>query len=191
MVSRKQKAAGKIEEDLVSIRELKAFYHGKPGDPVSSVRFYWPAGAGPRENIADHFLAKRRPAAFESSVDTAARVEVLLRGDVPEDYTDPTFLVESYMAKLPDEETSAFAQVTLSFPRATNLHHPWETARAWLREYYVERTGVPVVAILHAPFLAGSESPVHLHALVLTRRLRPATCGSPHPSSQLRRGKDP
>jgi hypothetical protein len=172
MTSRKKKIATEAQAETGPVtRELKAFYHGQPGDRVSSARFYWPPGTGPRESIAAHFQAKRRPAASESLVDTAAKVEVLLRGDVPEDYTDPTFLVESYMSKLPREETSAFAQVTLSFAKATNLHHSWEQARSWLRDHFVARAGVPVVAILHAPFLAGSDSPVHLHALVLTRRL--------------------
>ncbi|RIX31843.1 hypothetical protein [Sphingomonas edaphi] len=152
------------------LRALRTFYHGRPGDLFTSARFYWPAGSGLRQSIATHFLAKRRPAGADSLVDTAAKVEVLLPADVPEDYTDPDFLVASYMARLPVEETSAFAQLTMSFPDATNLHGPWEAARSWLRDYYVERLGVPVVAILHAPFLAESASPVHLHALVLLRK---------------------
>lgn len=157
--------------DAHPMRELKAFYHHQPGALVSTAKFYWLAGSGIRESIEGHFLAKRRPAGAESSVDTAERVEVLLNADVPQDYVDPDFLVSSYMQNLADSETSAFAQVTLSFPCATNLHAPWEKARAWLRAYYVERTGVPVVSILHAPFRAGSDSPVHLHALILLRKL--------------------
>lgn len=151
-------------------RELKAFYHGQPGDPVSTTRFYWSKGAGLRESIASYFLRKRRPAGSESEVDTAAQVQVLLRSDVPEDYSDPQFLVESYMSKLPPDETAAFAQITMRFPHATNLHSPWHQATSWLREYYVERVGVPVVAILHAPFLVGSDSSVHVHGLVLMRK---------------------
>lgn len=75
------------------------------------------------------------------------------------------------MKKLPLEETAAFAQVTVSFPLACNLHAPWEQARSWLRDYYVERMGVPVVAVPHAPFRVGSDSAVHLHALILMRKL--------------------
>lgn len=158
------------ETELIG-RELKGFFHGQPGDAVSTVRFYWPKGEGLRESIAPYFLRKRRPAGAESEVDTAARVEVLLRSDVFEDYTDPQFLVESYMSKLPTDETAAFAQITMHFPNASNLHGPWHQATSWLREHYVERFGVPVVAILHAPFLVGSDSSVHVHGLVLMRKL--------------------
>lgn len=152
-------------------RELKAFYHGQPGDLVSTTRFYWAKGEGPRESILPYFLAKRRPAGAESKVDTAAQVEVLLRSDVPEDYTDPEFLAHSYMSKLPANETAAFAQITMRFPHATNLHGPWQQARGWLRKHYVEGVGVSVLAILHAPFLAGSDSSVHVHGLVLMRKV--------------------
>lgn len=154
-------------------RELKAFYHGQPDDPISTARFYWAKGEGPRESIVDHFLRKRRPAAREGDADTAARVEVLLRSDVPEDYADPQFLAENYMSKLPPDETAAFAQITMRFPHATNLHAPWYQSTSWLRDEFVDRVGVPVLAVLHAPFLVGSESSVHVHGLVLMRK---ATC---------------
>jgi hypothetical protein len=61
----------------------------------------------------------------------------------------------------------------MCFPHATNLHWPWQQATGWLRKHYVERVGVPVLAILHAPFLAGSDRSVHVHGLVLMRK---ATC---------------
>lgn len=156
-----------------TVRQLKDFYHGQPTDDFTAARFYWVNGNGPRESIAAHFLRKRRPAAAEAASDTAAKVEVLLRGEIGEDYTDPDFLVRSYMEKLPVEETAAFAQVTMRFPKATNLHGPFELARSWLRSFYVEQHRLPVVAILHAPYLANSDSPVHVHGLVLMRALSP------------------
>jgi hypothetical protein len=158
---------------VAPIRELKAFYHGQPSDDFSAARFYWPAGAEPRESIAQHFLKKRRPAAADSPHDTAARIEVLLRADVGEDYTDVDFLVRSYEEKLAIDETAAFAQVTMRFPGATNLHGPYHRATSWLRSFYVAQYGVPVVAVLHAPHLAGSEASVHLHGLILMKRLSP------------------
>lgn len=168
---KKQSLPSGVSVEALIDRELQHFYHGQPGDPVTSARFYWAKGSGPRESIEEHFRKKRRPAGAESPVDTAARVEALLRADVPEDYADPDFLTASYMSKLPAEETAAFAQVTLSFPSATNLHGPWRQATSWLRDQYVDRLGIPVLAVLHAPFLAGSDSPVHLHALILMRKL--------------------
>lgn len=172
-MSTRKKKASTTPTGEQDVRQIRAFYHGQPGDPVSSARFYWPAGTGPRESIAERFLAKRRPAGAESPVDTAARVEVLLRGDVPQDYTDPDLLIESYMSKLPLDEVAAFAQVTLSFPRATNLHYPWWQVCTWARDYWVRPSGVPVVVVQHAPFLAGSDAPVHVHCLVLMRTLSP------------------
>ncbi|WP_300974915.1 hypothetical protein [Sphingomonas sp. LHG3406-1] len=157
----------------LATRPLKAFYHNQPDDPVSTTRFYWSKGEGSRESIVPHFETKCQPGSKGSDEDKAAAVEVLLRGDVPQDYADPLFMAESYMSKLPADETAAFAQVTLQFPNATNLHGPWQQARAWLWEHYVERVGVPVLAVLHAPFLSGSDSSVHVHGLVLMKR---ATC---------------
>ena len=155
------------------MRELKAFYHGQPTDDFSAARFYWPAGAGPRESIAAHFLKKRRPAGAESLHDTAARIEVLLRQDVSDDYADPDFLVQRYEETLAIDETAAFVQVTMRFPHATNLHGPYQRATSWLRSFFVAQYGVPVVAILHAPHLAGSDAPVHLHGLILMKTLSP------------------
>lgn len=174
-MARKTKSTAKDGTSIaaLSMRPLKAFYHNQPDDPVSTTRFYWARGEGLRESIVPHFKAKCRPGNKGTDGDKAAAVEVLLRGDVQQDYADPLFLAQSYMSKLPADETAAFAQVTLQFPSATNLHGPWQQARAWLWEHYVERVGVPVLAVLHAPFLSGSESPVHVHGLVLMKR---ATC---------------
>jgi len=176
MASKKKSARiGKIVATPAEapVRELKAFYHGQPTDEFTWARFYWPGGEMPRESIVHHFWRKRHPAGAESVVDTAAKVEVLLRGEIGEDYTDPDFLVRSFEEKLPVEETAAFAQVTMRFLNATNLHGPRHRATSWLRSHYVDPLGVPVVAILHAPHLAGSDAPVHVHGLILMRRLSP------------------
>jgi hypothetical protein len=70
--------------------------------------------------------------------------------------------------------------VTLRFgPDIPNLHHPWEVARAWLRTFYVDGApGIPVLAILHAPHLAGSENAVHVHGILLPRQLNKFGWGS-------------
>lgn len=73
---------------------------------------------------------------------------------------------------LPHDELTGFAQVTLRFgSEILNIHHPYEIARQWLRDFYVLQHGAPVIAILHAPHLVGSENPVHVHGLVIPRRL--------------------
>ena len=155
------------------VRELKAFYDGAGQMPdFGYARFYWAAGDGPRESILPRLLKKRRSAAAESDIDTAARIEALVPADAPEDYADPDFLARRYEETLAADEATAYAQVGLRFPSTiTNLHYPYEVGRAWLREYYVEGRGVAVLAILHAPCRIGSDNPVHLHAEIFPRRL--------------------
>lgn len=177
MGARRKKAKGIAKSRVAAAkaapttRPLKAFYHGGGGaSSFAMARFYWPGGDGPRETIEPRFTKKRRPAGAESDVDTAAKVEVLLPADAPQDYADPGFIVRHYEASLPPEEVLAFVQVTIRFGDSPNLHHPYEVARSWVRSYFVEAMGVPVVLILHAPYLAGSEADGHVHAMVLPRR---------------------
>jgi hypothetical protein len=154
-------------------RVLRAFHHQENDGSFGFARFYWVDGLGYRQSMLSNFRKKRRPVSGSGDEDTAARVEVLLPADAAEEYTDIDFLVRRYQEKLPDDESTAYAQVTLRFPDAANAHHPYEVARQWIRSFYVDRpeVGVPVVLVLHAPHLAGSASPVHAHALVLPRRL--------------------
>ncbi len=138
----------------------------------SYARFYWASGKGPRESLFPRLAKKRHPAGAEADGDTGARVEVLPTSDAHQEYTDPDFLMRRFEETLPEDEVTAFAQVTLRFgPNIFNVHHPFEVARQWLREFYVTGRGVPVIAILHAPYLAASDNPAHVHGIVLPRRL--------------------
>lgn len=154
-------------------RELKAFYDGGGQMPdFSYARFYWAGGDGPRESLLPRLAKKRQPVGAEADGDTAARVEALPTPDAHQEYADPDFLMRRYEETLPQDEVTAFAQVTLRFgPNILNVHYPFEVARQWLREFYVVGRGVPVIAILHAPYLAGSDNPAHVHGIVLPRRL--------------------
>lgn len=156
-------------------RVLRAFHHPAAEDGTFGFgRFYWPEGTGHRQGILPNFLKKRRPVEAEGEADTAAKVEVLLPADAPEEYGEVAFLVRRYEEKLPPDENTAYGQVTLRFPDARNVHHPHEVARAWVRSFFVDdpKVAVPVVLVVHAPHLAGSDSPTHVHALVLPRQLR-------------------
>lgn len=156
-------------------RVLKPFHHPAAADGTFGFgRFYWLEGAGHRQSILSNIRKKLRPVPGEAGEETAARVEVLLPSDAPEEYTELDFLVKRFEEKLPAEETTAYAQVTLRFPEARNAHHPYEVARAWVRSFFIDEPakGVPAVLILHTPHLAGSDSPLHVHALVLPRQLR-------------------
>jgi hypothetical protein len=170
---RTKSAAGKPETVVADSRKLRAFYDGAGQMPdFSYARFYWAAGEGPRDSLLPHLAKKRKPAAAEAKGDTAARVEVLLTPDAPQDYADADFLMRRYEETLPNDELTAFAQVTLRFgPDILNVHHPYEVARQWLRDFYVLGHGAPLIAILHAPHLVGSANPAHVHGLVLPRRL--------------------
>lgn len=176
--AKRQKSKPRIALPAIEVTEkrgpeLRAFYDGAGQFPdFGYARFYWTPGCGSRESIQGRILKKRRPAGAESETDTAARVEALVTRDAPQDYADPDFLVRRYEDTLPMGETTAYAQVTLRFGSdVPNLHYPYEVARAWLREFYVEGRGVPLIAILHAPHLVGSDSPGHVHGIIFPKRL--------------------
>lgn len=178
MAARKTKedvSPGSTGKGIASgFRVLKAFHHSAAeGGTFGFARFYWVEGDGHRQSMLSNFRKKRRPVE-QGDEDTAARVEVLLPSDAAEEYSDIDFLVKRYEETLPADETTAYAQVTLRFPNARNVHHPYETARSWIRRFYVDdpKKAAPVVLVLHTPHLAGSESPVHVHALVFPRQLR-------------------
>lgn len=162
-------------DSTATFRVLKPFHHPAAEEGTFGfARFYWPEGQGHRQSMLSNFRRKRRPVEGEGDEDTAARVEVLLPPDAAEEYSDVAFLVKRYEEKLPADETTAYAQVTLRFPDARSVHHPYEVARTWVRTFYVDdpKKAVPVVLVLHTPHLAGSDSPVHVHALVLPYQLR-------------------
>ena len=152
------------------VRELKAFYDGAGQfDDFAFARFYWEAGEGERESIVSKIDKKLHPVRSASGdpVASAAKVDLLLPAESPQDYMSLDHLIRRYEEMLPAHEVNAYAQVTLRFPKAVNLHQPWEMARTWARSFY-ER--VPVVLILHAPHLWGSANPGHVHCLAFARR---------------------
>ncbi|MEN3973381.1 hypothetical protein WJS89_11950 [Sphingomicrobium sp. XHP0235] len=152
-------------------RSLKEYWDGDADDPFVIARFNWEEGEGSREPISPRFIAKRRPAAKEGSIDTAERVEVLLPDDAPDLLIDPDLLVSTFEASYPKGETLAFAQVTMQFADAPNLHSSFEKARAWCRQEFCDERQLPVLLVLHVPFRLGSANPPHVHAMVLSRQL--------------------
>ena len=118
-------------------RELKAFYDGGGQMPdFSYARFYWAGGDGPRESLLPRLAKKRQPVGAEPDGDTAARVEALPTPDAHQEYADPDFLMRRYEETLPQDEVTAFAQVTLRFgPDIVNVPYPGEIARQWRREF--------------------------------------------------------
>ena len=153
--------------------ELKAFYDGGGQfDDFAFARFYWEAGEGPKESIVPKIDKKMHPvrAASGEPLASAAKVDVLLPADAPQEYMSLDHLIRRYEETLPAHEINAYAQVTIRFPGAANLHQPWEMVRAWARSFYQR---APVILVLHAPHLVGSSNPGHVHCLALPRRLGP------------------
>lgn len=99
---------------------------------------------------------------------SAAKADLVLPLDAPQDYMALDHLLRRYEETLPRHEINAFAQVTIRFPNAANLIEPFEMVRAWVRSQFAR---VPVLLVLHAPHLWGSSNPGHVHCVVLPRRL--------------------
>lgn len=150
--------------------KLQAFHH-RIDDRFSFSRFYWERSGPDRESMTPNFDAKQRPPDGGEESGPAAATQILLPADAPQDYFSVGFLVRHYEASLPIEETIAYAQLTIRFPTATNLHAPFELARNWAIQNYCSK-GLPVVAFLHNPAIVGSEkNPGHVHLAVIPRRV--------------------
>jgi len=57
------------------------------------------------------------------------------------------------------------------------LTSSFEMVRAWSKQEFADGRHLPVFLALHAPGLAGSANPVHVHAVVLPRRLTQLASG--------------
>lgn len=150
---------------------LKSFFDGGGEfENFSFGRFYWEAGDGERESIAPRIDKKQHPVRSDSGavLASAVKVELLLPHDAPQDYMSLDHLIRRYEETLPRHEVNAYAQVTIRFPDAVNLHHPYEMVRAWVRAQYPHS---PVIIVLHAPHEWGSSNPGHAHCIVFPRRL--------------------
>jgi hypothetical protein len=151
--------------------ELRLFHDGGGRhENFSFTRAYW-TGDGERESILDRINKKIDVIRSEDGqvLARAAKVDLLLPPVAPQEYTDIEHLVRRYEEMLPPHELNAFAQVTIRFPDAPNLHQPWELVRDWAKLHYARR--VPVILVLHAPHLAGSPNPGHVHCIALCRSL--------------------
>lgn len=191
MVTAKKKLASKrVSKKPEQLKELSAFWKGQPDDPFTFARFYWAEGKGDREGVSAKFLAKRRPVGKSGGKETAARVEVLLPADAPEEYSDPDFLTRNFDARLPEQGATAYVQLTMRFPDALNLHGPYERCRSFLREEFVDGRSLPVLMVLHAPHLTGSSNAPHVHALILPRTIGRFGFGEPDLSTGSDRDRD-
>lgn len=150
--------------------ELKVFHDGAGrSENFSFTRAYWGEGEE-RESIAGRIDKKVHPvrSAGGEILASAAKVELILPLDAPQEYMCRDYLVRRYEETLPKHEVNAFAQVTIRFPNAANLIEPFEMVRAWVRSHFGR---VPVLMVLHAPHLWGSSNPGHCHCIAFPRRI--------------------
>lgn len=136
------------------------------------VRGYY-EGEGVRASLHDYVARKLCPVPGDGPGNrfTAAKFDLLLPAEAPSDYMMLDHLVRMYELMLPPWEASAFAQITLRFPRASNFHVPWERARDFARSELVGARQLPVLAVLHTPSAAGSANPPHVHLIAFPRKL--------------------
>lgn len=80
-------------------------------------------------------------------------------------------------------------QITLRFLGATNIHGPFEEARAYAWNYLVVERRPAAILVMHAPFLAGSTNPLHAHLISPLRRLGALGWGEMEPWLQNDRGR--
>ena len=150
---------------------LKSFFDGAGEfENFSFGRFYWETGEGERESIAARIDKKLHPVRSVKGeiLASAAKFELIVPLDAPQEYLGLDYLVRRYEETLPAHEINAFAQVTIRFPNAVNLIEPFEMVRAWVRSHFAQ---VPVLLVLHAPHMWGSPNPGHCHCIVFPRRL--------------------
>lgn len=135
-------------------------------------RYYW-LGDGPRSGLLEKLDRKRFPVPAEEGSDgpTAAHTDYIPPPFAPAEYISFEHTVRRYEELMPPAEAHAYVQFTVEFPRPFNLAHPFEMVRAWAKRAFADGRHLPVFLALHAPGLAGSANPVHVHAVVLPRRL--------------------
>jgi len=129
------------------------------------LRRYWRVD-GPQCAIGPSVLTKLSPAGHE-----ALRHDLLLPEHAPGDYMDLTHLLARYDASSPTWGRNGYTQFTIDLPPNKALHRGWEKVRSWAWSYFVRDRRLAVLMVLHAPYLAGSHNPSHIHLLVPVRQL--------------------
>jgi hypothetical protein len=102
---------------------------------------------------------------------TAAKTEVLLPVDADDRFSCPQTLTEEVDRRATDTEPALLTYITLAFPHARRLHQAWRQARRFAEKAFVDARELPVIQVLHAPYLAGSAGDVHCHLLIVPRTL--------------------
>lgn len=94
----------------------------------------------------------------------AARAEVLLPRDVDDRFADPRPLMEAIDAAPPGSKPTLLTYITITFD-TPRLHEQYELVRGYAMAHLVHGLGNAVLAVQHAPHLAGYDTPPHVHLL--------------------------
>lgn len=92
------------------------------------------------------------------------RAEVLLPRDVDDRFADPRTLMEAIDAAAPGPKPLLLTYVTITFD-TPRLHEQYELVRGYALAHLVHGLGNAVLAVQHAPHLAGFDTPPHVHLL--------------------------
>ncbi|MDE1917267.1 MAG: hypothetical protein KGJ57_22865 [Sphingomonadales bacterium] len=102
----------------------------------------------------------------------AHRSEVLLPPGAPDMLGHLDTLLDHYERSLLPSQRELVVIFTMRFPRDSALHDQWELARAFIRQHLNAERRLAVIAVQHAPGLAGfAEGKPHVHGLALARSL--------------------
>ena len=156
------------------VAKLKPFIDGGGKfEDFSFARWFW-VGDGPRDGLAEKIMKKRcpvPPAPGSLDIETAAKTEFIAPARATAEFICIQHFLQQYSAAQPRDQVNAYEQLTFSFPNAFNLHHPFEMVRKFACDEFVNSREMPVFLAAHAPWMAASSNPGHIHALVFPVRL--------------------
>lgn len=107
---------------------------------------------------------------------TAQRWDLLLPELTPDWLRDPAALTASYEGGIGHGVKDLAVSIKLMVDDRKPLHHTWEAARDFVRNFLVVQHQLPTVMVLHDPMQRGyrENNATHLHIVSMARKLSPA-----------------
>ena len=107
---------------------------------------------------------------------TAQRWDLLLPELTPDWLRDPAALTASYEGGIGSGVKDLAVSIKLMVDDRKPLHHTWEAARDFVRNFLVVHHQLPTVMVLHDPMQRGyrDNNATHLHIVAMARKLTPA-----------------
>lgn len=177
-MARRKSSASPAETATVTpapaVAKLKPFIDGGGKfEDFSFARWFW-VGDGPREGLAEKIMKKRCPVPPDPGsldIETAAKTEFIAPARATAEFISLQHFLQRYEQAQPQDQVNSYVQLTFSFPHAFNLHHPFEMVRAFICDEFVNSREMPVFLAAHAPWMAASLNPGHVHAMIFPVKL--------------------